>query len=34
MEFVGIVRDAALCDQVNPPRSTWRCKCGWYNIFK
>lgn len=33
VEFVGIVKYGDLCNVIPAPRSVWRCKCGWMNIF-
>jgi hypothetical protein len=34
MEFVGVVRLKEDVDLVDHPRDTWKCKCGWTNIFR
>jgi hypothetical protein len=33
MEFVGVVRLRDLVELLPAPRATWKCKCGWTNIF-
>jgi len=33
MEFVGVVKLRDLRDVIPPPRSSWKCRCGWDNIY-
>jgi hypothetical protein len=34
IELAGLVRTKDLVGAVAKPRSTWKCKCGWTNIYE
>lgn len=34
VELVAIVKESDLVAIVQEPRATYRCRCGWFNIFK
>lgn len=34
VELVGIGRGKEFTDLIVGPKRTWRCKCGWTNVYK
>jgi hypothetical protein len=34
MELVGLFKVARDVEQMPAPRDTWRCRCGWSNVFR
>ena len=34
LEFVGVVKGRRQREQITLPRLCWRCKCGWFNVYR
>lgn len=34
MELVGVVKERDIHEMISHPRSSWKCKCGWTNVYK